>query len=458
MRTEDVIFANLLYNEKFTRKVFPYLKSEYFKEDSDKAFFYEYQNYFEKYNRLPTKESMVIELTNSDEVSEDVFTHTIETINDLEKPDNESFEWLIDTSEKFCQERAIENAIMQSISIIDGDEKKISKNAIPNLLSDALAVSFNSHIGHDYLDDAESRYDFYTKKENKYPFLLTNFNKITKGGLIPKSLNLVVAGTGVGKTIVLCNFAADYLLQGYNVLYLTMEMQEEKISERIDANLLNVAIDDLSKIGKEKFLSKVSKLKQKTKGKLITHEFPTGGAHAGHFRTLLNELSMKKKFKPDILIVDYLGICSSMRFPQGNTGGKYFPLQSIAEELRGLGQEFNIPVLSAHQLNREGNDNSDVTLKEIAESFGITHACDFIFALMQPEELVAREQMIVKQLKNRYNDVNYIKKFVIGIDKTKMRMYNVESDINEKYVADEKETVSKGNTKTGKTRFSGIKV
>jgi len=424
-KIEQTILRNLLSDEKYMRRVLPFIKPEYF-EGPYRTLFKEAGKYVAKYNKLPTAESFMVELNNSD-VSGDAYTAACEIAETLFVGDSVDEQWLIDNTEKWCQDRAIYNAVMESITIIDGKHDKLTKNSLPSLLQDALAVTFDASVGHDYTEDAGLRYDFYHTEEDRIPFDLEYFNKITKGGVPNKTLNIALAGTGVGKSLFMCHVAANALLEGRNVLYITMEMAEERIAERIDANLLNVAIDQLDNLSKDMFTTKVADLARKTTGKLIIKEYPTGSAHAGHFRALLNELKLKKQFLPDIIFIDYLNICASSRMKgMGGAINSYNYIKAIAEELRGLAVEYDLPIFSATQTTRSGYSNSDVGLEDTSESFGLPATADLMFALISTEELEKSRQIMVKQLKNRYNDPTHHKRFVIGIDRSRMRLYDVD--------------------------------
>ena len=422
---EKTILSHLVFNEAFARKTLPFLKDEYFQQQHDKVVYKLINEYVIKYNSPPTKEVLFLELNNKDGLSENVFKESKRTIEDLQI-DNTEIQWLLDSTEKFCQEKAIYNAIMASIKILDDKTGSLSTGSIPTLLSDALGVSFDISIGHDYFANADDRFDFYHRKEEHIPFDLQYFNDITKGGLVRKTLNIALAGTGVGKSLFMCHCAAHNLTQGKNVLYITMEMAEEKIAERIDANLLNVTVDELSIIPKDVYDKKIGRVKEKTVGKLIVKEYPTASAGSSHFRHLINELRIKRNFIPDIIYIDYLNICSSSRIRAGSNVNSYTYIKAIAEELRGLAVEFNVPVVSATQTTRGGYGNSDVELTDTSESFGLPATADLMFALISTEDMEALGQLMVKQLKNRYNDPTINKRFVVGIDRAKMRLYNVE--------------------------------
>ncbi|BCV07685.1 MAG: replicative DNA helicase [Caudoviricetes sp.] len=443
---EFLILKNLIHNEKYLRKSIPFIKSEYFEDPHQKMVYEEIFSFVEKYNELPTKEVLSIEVEKRDDINEDSFKSVTHLISCLDESPVEN-EWLIDTTEKWCRDRAIYLALLDSIAIADGKDDKKGRDAIPSILSDALAVSFDNHIGHDYLQDYEERYEFYHQKEEKIPFDLEFFNKITKGGLPNKTLNIALAGTGVGKSLFMCHVASSCLLQDKNVLYITMEMAEEKIAERIDANLLNVGIQDIVDLPKPMFSTKVNNITKKTMGSLVIKEYPTASAHSGHFKALLTELSLKKSFKPDIIFVDYLNICASSRYRANANVNSYSYIKAIAEELRGLAVETNVPIVSATQTTRSGYGSSDVELTDTSESFGLPATADLMFALISTEELEGLNQILVKQLKNRYNDPTIYKRFVIGIDRAKMRLYDCEQsaqndliDTNqeEEYTKDEK--------------------
>ena len=408
------------------RKVLPFIKNDYF-EGVYRQLFKQVGLYVQKYNKLPTQESFKIELDDADNFNDEQYRHAVEILPEIFKTEKIDNEWLIDKTEKWCQDRALHNAVMESISIIDGKHQSLSKNALPEILSDALSVNFDANIGHDYLNNFDERYEFYHKEEERIPFDLEYFNKITKGGLPNKTLNICLAGTGVGKSLFMCHQASAALTDQKNVLYITMEMAEERIAERIDANLLNIPIDQLDKMSRDMFSQKVSQLAKQTNGRLIVKEYPTGSAHSGHFRALLNELKLKKKFEPDIIFIDYLNICASSRMKaMGGSINSYTYIKAIAEELRGLAVEFDVPVVSATQTTRSGYSNSDVGLEDTSESFGLPATADLMFAIISSEELEKEGKIMVKQLKNRYNDPTYKKKFVVGVDRSKMRLYDVD--------------------------------
>ena len=424
-KVEILILRNLLYNEEYLRKVVPFIKAEYFEDITQKVIFEEIWNFVQEYNQATTKEVLCIEIEKRSDITDASFKEITQLISYLEDVPTD-YDWLLDTTEKWCRDRAIYLALMESIALADGKDKEKDRDAIPSILSDALAVSFDTHVGHDYLLDYEARYESYHRKEDKIEFDLEFFNKITKGGLPNKTLNIALAGTGVGKSLFMCHVASGALLDGKNVLYITMEMAEEKIAERIDANLLNVPIQEITELPKVMFEDKVTKLAQKTQGTLIIKEYPTASAHAGHFRALLNELALKKSFRPDIIFVDYLNICASSRYRGNSTVNSYSYIKAIAEELRGLAVEANVPIVSATQTTRSGYGSSDVELTDTSESFGLPATADLMFALISTEELEGLGQIMVKQLKNRYNDLSVFKRFVVGIDRAKMRLYDCE--------------------------------
>ena len=422
---ELLVLRSLLYNEDYARKVVPFIQGDYFQQPSQKIVFEEVSSFITEYDELPSKEALYIEVEKRTDVNEEVYKQVkelIEVLND--EPADE--DWLVNTSEKWCRDRAIYLALMESIQLADGKDDKKGRDAIPSILSDALAVSFDNNIGHDYLKDYEERYEGYHRKEDKIPFDLEYFNKITKGGIPNKTLNIALAGTGVGKSLFMCHMASSCLANGSNVLYVTLEMAEEKIAERIDANLLNVNIKEITDLPKPMFESKVTSLAKKTRGTLIIKEYPTASAHSGHFKSLLNELALKKSFKPDIIFIDYLNICASSRYRNNTSVNSYSYIKAIAEELRGLAVEANVPIVSATQTTRSGFASSDVDLTDTSESFGLPATADLMFALISTEELEGLGQILVKQLKNRYNDPTINRRFIVGIDRAKMRLYDVE--------------------------------
>ena len=437
-KVEFLILRNLLHNEEYIRKVIPFVKAEYFEDTNQRIVFEEILKFVEEYNQPATTEVLCIETEKRKDINDTSFKEITHLIGCLEDVPTE-FNWLVDTTEKWCRDRAIYLALMESIHIADGNDEKKNRDSIPTILSDALAVSFDTHVGHDYLVDYEKRYESYHRKEEKIEFDLEYFNKITKGGLPNKTLNIALAGTGVGKSLFMCHVASSVLLQGRNVLYITLEMAEERIAERIDANLLNVPIQDIAELPKSMFDSKVNNLAKKTQGTLIIKEYPTASAHAGHFKSLLNELALKKSFRPDIIFIDYLNICSSSRFRGGSNVNSYTLVKSIAEELRGLAVEFNVPIVSATQTTRSGYGSSDVELTDTSESFGLPATADLMFALISTEELEELGQILVKQLKNRYNDPTIHKRFVVGIDRAKMRLYDCEQKAQEDILDNGKE-------------------
>ena len=450
-RIETTILRNLVYNEEYSRKVIPFIKPEYFEQKSEKIIFEEITQFIVKYNSSITIEALNIETENRTDLTESEIAEVRDINNSLTDSVVEN-QWLIDTTEKWCRDRAIYLALMESIALADGQDDKKGRDAIPSILSDALAVSFDNHIGHDYLQDYEDRYESYHRKEDKIPFDLEFFDKITKGGIPNKTLNIALAGTGVGKSLFMCHVASSVLLQGKNVLYITLEMAEEKIAERIDANLLNVPIQDITELPKPMFDNKVISLSKKTQGTLIIKEYPTASAHSGHFKALLNELALKKSFKPDIIFIDYLNICASSRYRAGSNVNSYSYIKAIAEELRGLAVEANLPIVSATQTTRSGFASSDVDLTDTSESFGLPATADLMFALISTEELEGLGQIMVKQLKNRYNDPTYNRRFVIGVDRTKMRLYDCEQQAQDdlldsgqevEYNEDEQKTTKK---------------
>lgn len=435
-KIESTILRNLICNEEYYRKVVPHIKADYFQDYSEKIIFEEIQDFSIKYDKIPTKEILILALQNRTDLNEETYKESITKIKDYSDEWIDK-NWVIAATEKWCKDRAIYNALLQSIKIADGGDQKISRDAIPSILQEALAVSFDEYIGHDYVDNAEQRYEYYHKDEIKTPFDIEKFNLITKGGLPNKTLNVALAGTGVGKSLFMCHCAAHCLSQGKNVLYITMEMAEEKIAERIDANLLNVNIKDIGSIPEAIFTSRVNQIGKKTQGKLIIKEYPTASAHAGHFKSLLSDLSLKKDFKPDIIFIDYLNICASARY-KGHIVNSYTYVKAIAEELRGLAVENNLPVVTATQTTRSGFGNSDIDLTDTSESFGLPATADFMFALISTEELEQSGRIMVKQLKNRYNDPTYYRKFTVGIDRAKMKLYNVD-DSEAELISDKEE-------------------
>jgi replicative DNA helicase len=439
-RIEQTIISSLFFKEDYTRKVLPFIKEEYFGNRVEQLLYGEIFKFVEKYNNLPTKDAMLIELGSRKDINEEELNHLKDYVVAVENTEADE-QWLTETTEKFCKDRAVHNAVLSGIKILDGKDKKQTAEAIPHILSDALAVSFDKSVGHDYIEDAEDRFKWYHTKEKRYQFDLDYMNRITKGGVPSKTLNIALAGTGVGKSLFMCHLASSYLLQGLNVLYITLEMAEERIAERIDANLLDVTMEDLHDMPQQLYEGKISKLREKTQGQLVIKEYPTASAHAGHFKSLMNELALKKSFRPDVIFIDYLNICASSRFKGGNISS-YFYIKAIAEELRGLAVEHNVPIFSATQTTRTGFVSTDIGLEDTSESFGLPATADFMFALISNEELEALGQMKVKQLKNRYNDPSVNRAFIIGVDRSKMRLYDVQQssqNIVDSNQVDEKE-------------------
>ena len=431
-RLEQTILKNLIQNEPFTRKVLPFLKSEYFTENDEKVVFKEIQQYFLKYTKPPTTEALLINLDNNTSLSENELKMSKTVISQIDK-ETTPMDWLVEETEKWCKDRAIYIAVMDSIEVIDKKSQR-STGEIPELLKDALSVSFDQHIGHDQIEDADDRFEFYHTEEEKIPFDLEYFNKITKGGLPNKTLNICLAGTGVGKSLFMCHMASAGLMMNKNVLYITLEMSEERIAERIDANVLNIPMKELPDLSKKMFNKKVDKIRAKTKGKLIIKEYPTASAHVGHFRHLLQELEIKKDFKPDLIFIDYLNICASHRIRPGSGANSYTLVKSIAEELRGLAVEFDVPIMSATQTTRSGYGSTDIGLEDTSESFGLPATADMMFALITSDELEELDQLVVKQLKNRYNDPTVFKRFVIGVDRSRMKLYDCEQEAQEELI------------------------
>jgi len=456
-RIETTILRNLVFNENYSRKVIPFIQPNYFEQRTEKVVFQEIVNFIVKYGSSITIEALNIEIENRTDLSD----NEVKEIREISKSLHNSVVddcWLLDTTEKWCRDRAIYLALMESIHIADGNDEKKNRDAIPSILSNALAVSFDNHIGHDYLQDYEERYESYHRKENRIPFDLEYFNKITKGGLPNKTLNIALAGTGVGKSLFMCHMASSCVLDGRNVLYITLEMAEEKIAERIDANLLNVPIQQLVELPRQMFETKVTNLAKKTQGTLIIKEYPTASAHSGHFKSLLNELSLKKSFKPDIIFIDYLNICASSRYKSNLSVNSYSYIKAIAEELRGLAVEFNVPIVSATQTTRSGYGNSDVELTDTSESFGLPATADLMFALISTEELEQLGQIMVKQLKNRYNDPTIYKRFIVGIDRAKMRLYDCEQTAqNDILDSGQDDEYNDNEDKKPKKSFEGFK-
>ena len=455
-RIEKVILRNLVYNEEYLRKVIPFIEPDYFNERNERVVFEHITKYVAEYNNLITKEVLLIEIEDRRDITQEEVKNINGTINELEDIECD-LEWLSDTTEKWCRDRAIYLALMESIKIADGQDDKQNRDAIPTILSDALSVSFNRNVGHDYLEDYEERYELYNRKESRIQFDLEYFNKITKGGIPNKTLNIALAGTGVGKSLFMCHHASSVLLEGKNVLYITLEMAEEKIAERIDANLLNVNIQEITDLPKPIFESKVTNLAKKTQGSLIIKEYPTASAHSGHFKALLNELALKKSFRPDIIFIDYLNICASSRYKAGSNVNSYSYIKAIAEELRGLAVEANVPIFSATQTTRSGFASSDVDLTDTSESFGLPATADLMFALITTEELEGLGQIMVKQLKNRYNDPTIYKRFIVGIDRAKMRLYDCEQKAQEDVLDSGQEVEYNENEEKTTKKFAQFK-
>jgi archaellum biogenesis ATPase FlaH len=461
MRIETTILKNLIYNEDYSRKVLPFVKPEYFSDKTERLIHKEVNDFILKYNSLPSYEALVLSVKETNGLQEEEVKRVVDYLQvvNSNKEDISKIDWLIDVTEKFCQEKAVYNAVLDSIHILDGkDKNQNDKGAIPKILSDALAVTFDTNVGHDYLQDSDSRYDFYHRKEERIPFDLDYFNKITKGGLPAKTLNIALAGTGVGKSLFMCHVAAGAMVQGKNVLYITMEMAEEKIAERIDANLLNTNLDDLISLPKDLYDKKVARVKEMTTGKLIIKEYPTAAASVTHFRALLNELNLKRNFIPDIIFIDYLNICASSRLKVGSNVNSYTYVKSIAEEIRGLAVEFNVPVVSATQTTRSGFTSSDPGLEDTSESFGLPATADLMFALVSSEELEELGQIMVKQLKNRYSDPTHYKRFVLGVDRAKMKLFDVEQSAQSLTDSGQDKPVNTFGNNERKSKFTGFKV
>ena len=465
MNLNKLILKNLNYNEEYTRKVLPFLSQEYFNDRSERLIFNEILKFVSEYGNIPTYEALVIQL-NEKPISDDEYKESLELLVELNDSKNETvdLEWLVDKTEEFCQDRAVINAVRESISILDGKHQELSKGSIPKLLSDALSISFDSSVGHDYLGDSDNRYEYYHKVEDRVPFNLEYFNKITNNGLPKKTLNVILAPPHGGKSLMMCNFAADFQLSGKNVLYITCEMAEEEIAKRIDANLLRISMDELMKMEKSSFDKSMKYLKSKTTGRMYIKEYPTAAANVNHFRTLLNELRLKKNFVPDVVFVDYLNICASSRVKMSGSVNTYTYVQAIAQELRGFAQEFNVPVVTATQTTRSGSQNSDVDMSDVSESFGVPAIADFMFAIINSDELYELNQIMVKQLKNRYRDLNLNKRFVIGVDRAKMKLYDVENSAQDGIVdsgttqIEEQYRSMKIPSANNKKSFDGFKV
>jgi KaiC/GvpD/RAD55 family RecA-like ATPase len=437
---EKTIISNLLFNEEFSRKVFPYIKDEYFDENTHKKIFSTYSEYVEKYKEPPSIEALKISIDKRKDLNEDAYKEVCKSIDELSIDATTNQEWLLHETEKFCQDKDLYNSIRKAILILDGQDKDYDKGALPKLLSDSLGISFDTSVGHDFLEDFEDRYEYYHRKEERLSFDIEIFNKITKGGIPRKSMTVLLATTGGGKSLVKCHMAATSLMFGRSVLYITMELPEEEVARRIDANLLDTRLDELMDLPRDIYNSRVNKVKSKTPGKLIIKEYPTGSAHSGHFRHLLNELRMKKNFIPDIIFVDYLNICASSRVKGAASANSYTLVKSIAEEVRGLAMEFGVAIVTSSQFNRSAYDSSDVDLSNTSESMGITHTADAIFGLISNEELEERKHLMIKQLKNRWGDLSYYKRFIIGIDRAKMKIFDLEEDAQKKVMTESKNT------------------
>lgn len=449
---ERKILENLLHNEIYARKIIPFIELDYFADTNDRILVQEITNFFSKYNKLPTKDIIQIEIFNRKDLSDEILIKCNKLLQSLEIDDS-NIDWLLKQTEKYFKDRAVYNAILKSLTIINNEDKILTPEAIPKILQDALGVSFDKNVGHDYFDDATGRYDFYNRREEKVPFDISLLNKITDGGMSKKSLTIFLAMTGLGKTLVMCHLAAAAISQGKNVLYITLEMAEERIAQRIDANLLNIDIKDLAALSKDSFNKRIDKLHDRSNGKLVIKEYPTSSAHVGHFRVLLEELKTKKNFQPDLLIIDYLGICASSRIKASSGANSYLVVKSIAEELRGLAMEYNVPVVSGAQTNKLGYENSDVDLSNMSESYGLNSTADLILGLIRTEELDKLNQIMVKQLKNRYSDISTNKRFVIGVDRAKMRLYNIE-DGGQERIADSGIEINDREDRSNKRRFN----
>lgn len=454
---EQTILSNLLYNEEYTRKVFPYLKEEYFDDHSVKKIFSTYAEYMNEYKSPPSIEALKISIDSRKDLNEESFKEIIKTVDSIQHDNSTNVEWLIDQTEKFCQDKDLYNSIRKAILILDGKDKNLDKGSIPQLLSDSLGISFDTHIGHDFLEDFEDRYEFYHRKEERIPFGIELLNKITKGGLPNKSLTCFLAVTGVGKTLVMCDMAATHLMYGKNVLYITLEMAEERIAERIDANILDVTLDELKAMDKAEFERKIGRVKNKTTGKLIIKEYPTGSAHAGHIRYLINDLKMKHNFTPDIVYVDYLNLCSSARLKGAAAANSYTVVKSIAEELRGLAMEFDIPIVSATQANRSAFESSDIDMTNTSESIGLAATVDAMFALISSEELESMKQIMIKQLKNRWGDLSYYRRFLVGIDRAKMKLIDLEPEAQDRVQNESGSSFKSKHDTSEKTVFDSTK-
>lgn len=458
MKLEETIVNNLICNEEYSRKALPFLQIDYFTSDTEKHLYKIVNAFIETYNKLPTKEVLGVAIEKLKGLTEDQYKALADRVGQMENLKSENSDWLLEETEKHCQDRAIYNAIMDSIQIIDNKKKDIGRGAIPELLSKALSVSFDTNIGHDFMENAADRYDYYHRTESKLPFDIDLLNTITKGGLKRKTFNILMAATGIGKSLFMCHFAAANIAQGKNVLYVTMEMSEEETAKRVDCNLLNISMDDLDLLPKETYIKKMEKLNSKVMGKLIIKEYPTSSAGAAHFRHLLNELKLKKNFEPDVVYIDYLNICSSSRVKLGGSMNSYGYIKAIAEELRALAVEFNVPIVSATQYNRDGYGNSDVDLTNTSESMGITHTADLILALISTEELEDSKQIMIKQLKNRYNDLSQHRRFVIGIERGKMKLHDLDNSQQENVHESGFQKQDSGPKPEGKRDFSKLKL
>jgi replicative DNA helicase len=441
-RIEKTILQGLIYNEDYMRKVFPFLKQEYFSDQIDGQMYKTISGFISEYNKCPSKEAIEISLQNDRGVGEDTYENCINELNEYVPTDTVN-EFLINETEKFCKERAVYNAITRSINVMDGRDRELGPDGIPQLLQDALAVAFNSNVGHDYFNDAEKRFEFYNREEERIPFHLDLLNKVTKGGPPKKTLTCVLAPTGAGKSLFMTDWASFLVASGFNVLYITCEMAEERIAERNDANLLDVPLDQLKKMDKETYMGRMSKITSKTQGRMFIKEYPTSSAHVGHFKALLNELKIKQKFVPDIIFVDYINICLSQRYKAGGNANSYTIVKATAEELRGMAVEYDVPVVTATQVNRDGMDNSDIDMTNTSESMGLPMSLDIFFALIPTEELEKMNQIMIKQLKNRFGDINYFKRFVVGIDRSKMRLYDIETSAQDNVMKDAAEKEAK---------------
>jgi replicative DNA helicase len=455
MRSEDIILGALLHSEPYSRRVLPYVDPEYFSDNSERRVFKYIAQYIVEYNNIPNKTTLLSRAHSDDKLGEEHYERVTEIINGLQYDDTTDEDWLVNLTERFCQEKAVYNAIMKSIGIINGEEKKLDKGAIPELLTEALGVSFDATVGHDYIEDAEKRYLEYTEEKERIPFDMEMFNTITNGGLIKKTLNIVMGGTGAGKTLGLCHFASSHLTMGKNVLYITLEIAEERIAERIDANLLNVPMDSLRTLTHDAYTKRIERLQEKTRGKLIIKEYPTGAAGCNHFRHLLNELNLKRKFKPDVIYIDYINLCTSSRVRMGSVNS-YGYVKAVSEEIRGLAIEYNVPIMSATQFNRSGFTSSDPGLDDVAESFGLAVTGDLIFALISSDELESLGQMMVKQMKSRYRDPAKNRKFVIGVDKDKMRLFDVEQSAHDEVIDIAQDNVSNSRPTFDKEKFAAL--